>query len=142
MSALAKQAISVLKAKGFIKTTGSYCVSSCQTFGSDVIPMVVDIQNDGLIIFTVNDESINNKIKNEDCPIPYGFPYNDESECDLNIIDTIYSSASPYMSIWIASVMDAVTNWEHYEVTDSYGFLIQGVAADPHKIVITITPPK
>ncbi|MCJ7583333.1 MAG: hypothetical protein MUO30_00985 [Anaerolineales bacterium] len=144
MSALALKAKDVLKARGFVKTSNRDCVLSCQAYVSEVPPMEVAVHNNGLIVITVNDESIvfNNMIKLQDCPIPYGSPYNMEIGCDLNIIDAIYSSASPNISIWVAGIMDGVNSWGHWEVTNSYGFFLQGVASDPHKIIITITPPK
>lgn len=143
LSALAKQAINVLKGRRLVKNTNSNCGLSCQVFSSEVIPMEVAVHNNGLIAFTVNDFriSINNMIKLEDCSVPYGFPYNDEFTCDTSIIDAIYSSASPSMSIWAASVMDGVHSWGHYEVTNSYGFYLTGVAANPNKTIITISPP-
>jgi hypothetical protein len=143
MSALAKKAINILKAKGFVETLDKDCVLSCQAYMSEVVPMKVAVYNNRFMVITVNDESIvfMNKIKQEDCPVLYGFPYNMEFECDLSIIDAIYGSDSPYMDTDIAAMMDGVTILGHFDMTNSYGFCLQGVAPDPHKIIISITPP-
>ncbi|MGA2489595.1 MAG: hypothetical protein ABSF99_05330 [Anaerolineales bacterium] len=140
MTELARRAKEVLLSRGFVADLNSCGQErSCQAYISQNPFMTVVIMNDGIIRANVWNES--HSITNYAQPTGATPPYDSEFVWYCNLIEEIYSNASPHIGVWVASVMGGIMQKGKFSIQDNYLYTIQGVLAANQKINLTITPP-